>query len=362
MTTPPSRSDLHPSAAPLRAGLIGFGYAGATFHAPLIRATPGLSLTAVASSDAGKVARALGPDVAVCAADALIARDDIDLVVIASPNRTHHPLARQALEAGRHVVIDKPFALDAQEAAGLVALAERQGRLLSVFHNRRWDSDFLALRRLLADGRVGRPVELASHFDRFRPAVRDRWRERDEPGAGLWMDLGPHLLDQTVQLFGPPAALTLDRVRARDGAPVDDGFTARLRWAGGPYDGLRVTLAASMLAAAPRPRFLLYGTAGSWQVEGLDGQEADLKSGARAPCAADWGLEARHARLFTGDDAPVQPEPLPRGDYPAYYDGLRDALLGHGQPPVSAHEALAVQRLLDAGVASDASRQEVALA
>ncbi|MDT7837930.1 oxidoreductase [Aquabacterium sp. OR-4] len=348
-------------APALRVGLVGFGYAGSTFHAPLIRATPGLALVAVASSDAAKVQCALGPAVAVLPVAALIDRDDIDLVVLASPNASHHPLARQALAAGRHVVIDKPFALDAGQAAELLALAESRGLLLSVFHNRRWDSDFIALQQVLADGCVGRPVELASHFDRYRPTVVDRWRERDTPGAGLWMDLGPHLLDQAVQLFGMPDAMALDRARLRPGAMVDDWFSARLRWADGAWAGLRVTLGASMLAAAARPRFALHGLAGSWQVHGLDVQEADLKRGATPASHAPWGHESRSATLWVDGAAEGRPAPLPAGRYPAYYAGIRDALRGLGATPVSAQQALAVQRLLDAGLRSDAARAEINL-
>lgn len=354
-TPPPLPSE----APPLRVGLVGFGYAGSVIHAPLLRATPGLALVAVASRDAAKVQGALGAEVAVCSAAELIARSDLDLVVIASPNETHHPLARAALQAGRHVVVDKPFALDAAQATELVALAERRGRLLSVFHNRRWDSDFIALRQVLADGRVGRPIELASHFDRYRPVVIDRWRERDEPGAGLWMDLGPHLLDQAVQLFGPPTALTLERARTRDGARVDDWFRAQLCWQAGPFDGLRVTLGASMLAASPRPRFALHGQAGSWQVEGLDVQEADLKAGRKAVGSPSWGEEDRCAQLCLNGAAEFSHEPLPRGRYPAYYAGVRDAMLGLGDVPVTARQALIVQRLLDAGIRSDGTRAEV---
>ena len=358
LQTPPPLLSETPA---LRVGLVGFGYAGSVIHAQLLRATPGLALVAVASRDAAKVHAALGAEVSVCPAVELIARSDLDLVVIASPNETHHPLARAALEAGHHVVVDKPFALDAQQAAELVELAEQRGRLLSVFHNRRWDSDFIALGQALADGRVGRPTELASHFDRYRPVVIDRWRERDEPGAGLWMDLGPHLLDQAVQLFGPPSALTLDRARNRDGAQVDDWFHAQLRWQGGPFDGLRVTLGASMLAAAPRPRFALHGQAGSWQVDGLDVQEADLKAGRKAVGSSAWGEEDRRARLFLNGDALGREEPLPNGRYPDYYAGIRDAMLGPGAAPVTSRDALVVQRLLDAGIASDALRAEVAL-
>jgi predicted dehydrogenase len=351
---------------PLNVGLIGFGYAGQTFHAPLIRATAGLRLAAVASSDPARVhAAALGDGVVVSDPAALIANEAIDLVVIATPNHLHHPLALAALQAGRHVVVDKPFALDAIQAQALVDAADSGGRLLGVFHNRRWDSDFLTLRRVLREGGLGRPVHLVSSFDRYRPQVRDRWREGAGPGAGLWLDLGPHLVDQALQLFGWPAALTLDLATLRDGGLADDWFHAQLRWDEGPHAGLRVHLQASMLAARPRPRFEVYGTDAAFTVEGLDAQEAVLKTGVGPGLIAgeEWGRDERRAMLWRSDgiDAVGESLPLADGAYPAYYAGLRDALRGRGPNPVPATEALAVQRLLDAGRHSAQQRRALRL-
>lgn len=349
----------------LKVGLIGYGYAGQTFHAPLIRATPGLALVAVASSDAAKVHAMLGRSVAVPTPQELIQCDDIDLVVIAVPNDLHHPLALAALEAGRHVVVDKPFALDAVQAASLVAAAARRGRMLSVFHNRRWDSDFLTLQAVLCAGRVGRPVELVSHFDRYRPQVRTRWRESRRPGAGLWMDLGPHLVDQALQLFGTPSAIALDQASMRDAALTDDWFVAQLRWAHGPHAGLRVRLQASMLAARPGARFTLHGTAGSFSVDGLDPQEDALKAGVDPAAIGDpaWGRDERLATLWHSDGSTATGTPLPlvHGSYPIYYAAMRDAVLGAGPCPVTAVEALGVQSLLDAGRRSAHERREIAL-
>ena len=348
----------------LKVGLIGYGYAGQTFHAPLIRATEGLLLAAVASSDPAKVQASLGSGVAVLTPKALIERDDIDLVVIATPNELHHPLALAALQAGHHVVIDKPFALDVAQAEELVTQAQRGGRLLSVFHNRRWDSDFLTLKRVLREGRLGRPVELVSHFDRYRPQVRARWREGEGPGAGLWMDLGPHLVDQALQLFGRPAAIMLDLAALRDGARSDDWFHAQLRWATGPCTGLRVRLHASTLAAHAGARFTLHGTAGSFSVEGLDPQEDLLRAGADPAriAGADWGHDARRATLWLADGAILRGDTLPlsNGSYPTYYAAIRDAVRGFRECPVTATDALAVQCLLDAGRQSARERRELA--
>ncbi|CAD5372698.1 Uncharacterized oxidoreductase YdgJ [Rubrivivax sp. A210] len=347
---------------PLKFGLFGFGYAGQTFHAPLVRATAGLELAAVASSDAARVHAALGSAVAVLTPSELLARSDIDCIVVASPNDSHHPLALAALEAGRHVVVDKPFAIDAAQAAAMVTAAERHGRLLSVFHNRRWDSDFLGLRRFISDGSLGRPVELITHFDRYRPEVRARWREGDGPGAGIWMDLGPHLVDQALQLFGLPQAITLDRARLREGALADDWFSAHLRWTRGPHAGLRAQLSASMLAAHAGPRFVLHGSGGSLRIDGLDPQEAALKAGATPATLQPWGADSRQAQVWRGESAAFEPLALPSGDYPHYYAALRDALLGLGPNPVPAREALAVQQVIDAGLRSDVLRAEQALA
>jgi len=349
----------------IRVGLIGFGYAGKTFHAPLIRATEGLRLAAVASSDAAKVQADLGSDVVVTTPSGLIASDDIDLIVIATPNDLHHPQALAALTAGRHVVIDKPFALNLAQARELTSAAEARGLVLSVFHNRRWDSDFLTVARVLHEGRLGRVVEFISHFDRYRPRVRARWRENAGPGAGLWMDLGPHLVDQAVRLFGAPSAIALDLAALRDGALSDDWFHAQLRWSQGPHAGLRARLHASALVARPTARFAVHGTRGSFCVDGLDIQEDALKAGpAKAILTApDWGRDPRAAHLWSGDDNAVHHESLPllNGAYPAYYAALRDAVRGIGLNPVTPVEAMATQALLEAGLQSARERREVAL-
>jgi len=342
------------SSSPLRVGLIGYGFAGQTFHAPVLSAVPGLELAAVASSQPGKV-RADWPGVAVEPdSAALLARADIDLVVIAAPNAQHHPLAKAALEAGRHVVVDKPFTLDADQARELAALAAQQGRLLSVYQNRRFDADFLTLRALLASGQLGRPVYLESHFDRFRPQVRERWREQAVPGAGLWVDLGAHLLDQAVQLFGRPDTLQLDTAALRDGAQVEDYFHAVLRYETGAHAPLRVVLHATTLAAHAAPRYLVHGTRGSYVKQGVDPQEDALRAGAR-PGGEDWGVDP-----LPGDLKVVAVEnwvrdsgvPNHRGNYVDYYAAVRDAILGVGPNPVPPEQAVALMELLDLGTRS----------
>lgn len=340
----------------LKVGLIGYGYAGKTFHAPLISAVPSLELAAVASSDAAKV-HADWPGVQVHSSPAeLIARDDIDLVVIATPNDTHHPLARVALLAGRHVVVDKPFTVALDDARELVHLARKHRRVLSVFHNRRWDADFLALRRLVDEGALGRVVEMTSRHDRFRPEVRQRWRESAGPGAGLWFDLGPHLLDQALQLFGWPQALGLDAAALRDGALSDDWCMATLH-----YDRLRVTLHASMLQAACDWRYAVHGTRGSYVKLGLDRQEDALKAGRRPPwpAPADWGVDTGRSTVHLQRDDVVlaEPWPLARGSYGDYYAALARAIAGTAPNPVPPAQAMAVMALIELGHTSQRERR-----
>lgn len=335
----------------LNVGLIGFGMAGRTFHAPLIQAAPGLELSAIVSSDTEGVQSAYPEVTAHAKASLLMADRDIDLVVIATPNETHFPLAKAALTKGKHVVLDKPFAVSLAEARQLKVQADEAGRLLSVFHNRRWDSDFLTLKTLLDEQRLGRVVEVESRFDRFRPVVPDRWREQYRPGSGIWYDLGPHLLDQARALFGMPRALLLELASLRDGAEIDDDFLAVLE-----YDRLRVTLRASTLVAEPTPRLRVNGTRGSFVKYGLDPQEAWLKEG-ESPQPA-WGIDPSPGRLTVnegeGDEVELghqEVESVP-GDYRAYYDGIARTLLRGTPPPVTAEEALEVMTLLEAGLDS----------
>ncbi|HEX5686272.1 MAG TPA: oxidoreductase [Ideonella sp.] len=352
------------TSTPVRTGLIGFGYAGRTFHAPLLRTTPGLALVAVASSQTAAVQAALGLQVAIEPdAATLLRRDDIELVVIATPNDSHHPLALAALRAGKAVVVDKPFALTTDQAEELVREAEQRNLLLSVFHNRRWDGDFLTVRQLLASGQLGRIVHAELHFDRFRGQVRERWRESTAAGGGLWIDLGPHLIDQALQLFGTPETLYADIASVRDGAVADDWFHAQLRY----VDGLRVTLHASALAAHTGARFVLHGTRGGYRKWGLDCQEDRLKAGEQPDPAhlADWGADPQAGELALwraeepGDVLESRLLPTRNGRYPDYYSGVCAALRSGAPNPVPPREALTAMRLLDLGRRSAAERREL---
>ena len=342
---------------PLNVALVGYGYAGRVFHAPLVARTPGLRLHTVVSSDDARVHADL-PEVEVVADPAAaFAQPGIDLVVVAAPNAVHAPLAIAALHAGRHVLVDKPFATTVEEARQIAAAAAATGRIASVFQNRRWDADFLALRELLDAGALGEVAELHSHFDRFRPQVPDRWRERAGPGAGLWFDLGPHLVDQALQLFGPPLSVQADIAVQREGAVVDDFFHVVLR-----YPRLRGVLHAGALEPAGGLRLAVHGTRGSFIKHGLDPQEAALRDGI-APGGPDWGIDERPGLLTTVDGEGRALERVfhgPPGDYRACYAAMRDAVLGLGPAPVAIEQALAVMRVLEAGCESAAGGGAIA--
>lgn len=337
---------------PVKVALIGYGFAGKTFHAPLIRAAPGMDLHLVATSQP-EVVRADLPGVRTVASLSEALDDpDVEMVVIATPDGVHAEQATAALKAGKAVVIDKPFALNHADAAAVVAMAEERGLLLSVFHNRRWDADFLALKREIERGRLGRVVTAESRFDRHRPVVRDRWREA--PGAGCWLDLGPHLIDQMLVLFGLPVGISCSLAIQRDGGLSPDWAHAVLRY----DEGLRVVLNASMVVAAPEVRFAVHGTSASWLKGGLDVQEEQLKSG-MAPGAPGWGVDPRPATWVDGAAGARSSAPGPAGDYPAYYAAVAAALRGEGGNPVPPDQALAVMRVLDAGAESARSGHEV---
>lgn len=333
--------------------LVGFGYAGQTFHAPLIAACPALRLHSIVSSKPDEV-RAAWPDAEVASGiDTVLADPGIDLVVLATPNALHSPQARAALEAGKAVVIDKPFARTLTEAREVADLARERSLFLSVFHNRRWDADFLGLQQQLASGTLGAVRTFESHFDRFRPEVRDRWRERDGPGGGIWNDLAPHLIDQALVLFGPPLGIRCELAVLRDGGQAVDWAHAVLR-----YADKRVILHADMTTAAPDIRFAVHGATASWLKGGLDVQEDQLKAG-RAVAGAGWGVDPRPATVVDGATGARSQAPCPPGNYPAYYAAVAAALTGRGANPVPPEQALAVMAVLEAGIESDRLRAEV---
>ncbi|MGE0970348.1 oxidoreductase [Klebsiella sp. WOUb02] len=341
----------------IRVAIIGYGYASKTFHAPLISGTPGMTLAAVSSSDEGKV-RIDWPTLSVVAEPRQLLDDpNIDLIVIPTPNDTHFPLAKAALEAGKHVVVDKPFTVTLSQARELDAIARSRGRLLSVFHNRRWDSDFLTVKSLINEGLLGEVCYFESHFDRYRPQVRNRWREAGGPGSGIWFDLGPHLLDQAIDLFGLPVSMSVDLAQLRPGAQSTDYFHAAL-----VYPQRRVILHATLLAAAETARYIVHGSRGSYIKYGLDPQEERLKNGERLP-QEDWGYDMRDGILtrVDGEDRSEESWLTLPGSYPAYYAAIRDALNGNGENPVPASQAIQIMQLIELGIESARHRATLCL-
>jgi predicted dehydrogenase len=334
-------------------GLVGYGLAGSVFHAPLIAATEDLTLDTVVTShpERQEQARAEFPDVRLATApDELFDRaDELDLVVVASPNKTHVPLATAALKAGLPVVVDKPIAGTAAEARGLAALAEERGLLLSVFQNRRWDNDFLTVRRLISHGELGDVWRFESRFERWRPQPKGGWRESGDPAeiGGLLYDLGSHVVDQALVLFGPATQVYAETDIRRPGAETDDDTFIAVTHASGVRSHLYVSATTAQLG----PRFRVLGSRAGYVKYGLDPQEAALREGLRP--GPQWGAEPESlwGRLGSGQSPLTgggDPVPTLPGDYPAYYAAVAAALTGAGPNPVTALEAAAALDVLEA--------------
>ncbi|MFJ7277476.1 Gfo/Idh/MocA family oxidoreductase [Kitasatospora sp. NPDC098663] len=349
---------------PFRVGLIGYGLAGSAFHAPLIATTPGLRLDAVvtANPERREQLRREHPGArAVDTPEQLLADPDaLDLVVVASPNRTHAPLARAALRAGLATVVDKPLAGTAAEALELCQLAEAQSILLSVFQNRRWDGDFLTAARLVRGGALGRVHRFESRFERFRPKPKPGWRELADPAevGGTLYDLGSHLVDQALTLFGPVETVYAEVDVRRDGAVVDDDAFLALTHA----SGTRSHLWTSAITPLIGPRLRVLGDAAGYVKPGMDPQEAELRAGHRPDGARPWGADQPSQYGTLGTDESSIALPTEPGDYPAFYAGIAAALASPGTPPpVDPRDAVATLAVLEAARASAATGTAVRL-
>ncbi|RRO14767.1 oxidoreductase [Saccharopolyspora rhizosphaerae] len=331
----------------LKVGLVGYGSGGSIFHAPLITAHPRLRFDAVVTANPERQAQVradLPGTEPVDDLDALFARRP-DLVVITTPNRTHAELAKAALDAGLPVVVDKPFTPTAEEGRALIEHARERGLLLTVFQNRRWDSDIRTVRAVLESGELGRVHRFESRFDRWSPQPKPTWRDSGgaEDVAGLLYDLGSHLIDQALQLFGPVTSVYAEIDRRRPGVRADDDSFVSLTHAG----GVRSHLWMSKLAAVPGPRLRVLGDQGTFTKHGTDPQEADLRAGKR-PVDDAWGREPEEIWGELGDGETTRTVPSERGDYLAFYDGVVEALTGHAPAPVDPADAVTALEIIAA--------------
>ena len=325
----------------IRAGIIGFGLSGRVFHAGLLKDHPDYEIAYVSSSRPDDVQKVL-PRAAVLSSPEELISQDIDLVINCAPNSHHFSLSKLALENGKHVVVEKPFTNTVEEARELIALADREELVLSVFQNRRWDSDFLTVKKLIADGSLGEIKQFESHFDRWRPAVRsERWREQEGAGSGIWFDLGAHLVDQALVLFGKPDEVIKDVAVQKLRGAADDYFHVILK-----YGRIRVILHASSFTNST-PRFQVFGTQGTYTKFGLDPQEEQLRQGLSTR-DAKFGRETHEANgILTSPDLNVsRVVESETGRYIDYYDKLSLAIRGGGKIPVPATEALDVIKIL----------------
>jgi len=353
----------------VRVGLIGFGLAGQAFHAPVIRGVAGMELACIVERR-GERAREKYPEVRVArTSEELLADKEIQLCVIATPNDSHFELARLCLLAGRDVVVDKPFAPTLAEAEELVRLAAERGRLITVYQDRRWDGDFGTVRKILKSGALGTVVEYECRYDRFRLEPKtNAWRERpDQPGAGVLFDLGPHVLDQALVLFGEPRAVVASAFCQRETSQVDDAFDVCLIYSdlecSGAHVGLRAMLRARIVAYAPGPHFLIHGTKGSFVKYGMDPQEALLR-GENVPrgvdWGADWGVEAEEWwGTLSRVGEPSRRIATERGDYRGFYANVRDAIEKKTALEVTPEQALRTMRAVVLAHKSSRERRTV---
>ena len=356
-----------PSKEPIKTAVIGFGLAGRVFHAPFVSAVPGLELSAIVQRNGDEAAKAY-PSTKVLRSFEDALASDAQLIVVGTPNDTHFELAKQALEAGKHVVVDKPVAATSEQVLTLAKLAREKNLVFAPFHNRRWDGDFLTIKSLLYQHALGRLTTFESHFDRFRPVPRPgTWKEAGSPANGMLFDLGPHLVDQVLALFGTPQSITASVRSDREDSAIEDAFDIVLR-----YPKMLAYCRATMIAADPSPRFLLHGTGGSFRKYGLDPQEPALVAGAKVPRLSEngkptdewlnedpnlWGMltlapDPADPRKLTTHE--VQTEP---GDYRGFYANVRDAIRGTAPLAVTPEAAYHTIKLLElARQSSEAGR------
>lgn len=342
----------------IKTGLASFGMSGYVFHGPLLRINPGFEISAIVERHERNSREYYGFSKLYRSFDELIMDPSIELIIVNTPDYLHYDFARKALEGGKHVVVEKPFTITSEEAEELIDIASKKGRVLSVFQNRRWDGDFLTVKKVIREKMLGRLVEFESHFDRFRNFIQPgTWKE--EEGAGTLYNLGSHMIDQACQLFGFPSGVQADLRRNRDHSKVDDSYDLRLR-----YDGIKVTLKGSYLVKEPGPRYILHGTQGSFLKWGIDPQEERLK-GRILPDSPGFGEEGEenwgilnthlHGLDFRGK---IKTEP---GNYNAFYNNIYRCIR-LGEPlQIDPREPAQVIRIIEAAFRSDREKREISL-
>jgi predicted dehydrogenase len=347
----------------INTAVIGFGLAGRVFHAPMINSTEGFRLKTIytTNSDSRALAGDLYPNTAVTAdLNEIFSDSDLHLIIIAAPNSCHYSLAEKGILAGKNVVVDKPFTIHSEDAGKLIRLAQKQQVLLSVYQNRRWDSDFRTLKKVVESGILGSLAEFESHIDKFRNYSKGNWREEDAPGSGLLYDLGPHMIDQALHLFGLPYAVTADLRIQRECAKTIDNFELILH-----YERLKVTLKVGMLVKIPSPRFILQGENGSFVKYGMDVQEDELAAGLTPLNKKNWGQEPKelHGRISAivngiNIDGTVESE---AGDYREYYRNILQVLTKKGKLAVTPEQAANNIKIIEAAIRSSESKCTVEL-
>jgi scyllo-inositol 2-dehydrogenase (NADP+) len=343
---------------PINVGLAGYGFSGQSFHRPLLQHSHNFEIHTIMSSNKEKVQADIGGVNVVPSLQELL-QEDIELVVITTPNHLHYDMIKQSLTAGKHVVVEKPFVTESEQGEELIRLAEENGLVLSVFHNRRWDADFLTIRNLMEKKKLGDISTYEAHFDRYRPMVKDRWKENKIEGGGVLYDLGSHLIDQALCLFGKPQWVFADIFSQRDPEKAEDYFQITLG-----YDTVRIGLYSRSIVLDPGPRYQLHGQKGSFVKYGMDRQEADLKEGIN-PYSASWGMEDEESwgTLSLIEEEEVNKVKLSseKGDYTQYYQGIFEAVRNNQPIPVRAEEALNVIEIIEACKKSSSEKKSIYL-
>jgi scyllo-inositol 2-dehydrogenase (NADP+) len=341
----------------IKVGILSYGMSGKVFHAPLLHVNPGFTIAKIMQRTGNNALEQYPYTEIVRNTRDITGDPEIDLVLVNTPDHTHYDFAREALKAGKHVVVEKPFVLNINEGEALIALAAKKGKILTVFQNRRWEGDFLTIRKIIGQNLLGRLVEFEAHFDRFRNFIRNSWKEKPENNTGTLYNLGSHLIDQAVVLFGMPSAVYADIRKQRTGAMVDDLFDLSLI-----YSDIKVTLKGSYLVREPGPRFILHGTEGSFVKHGTDPQEEALNAG-HSPDEPGWGTEPEEKWGILNTNTGGlhfrgRIETVP-GCYPEFYNSLYETLLKGSELAVKPQESLRVIRIIRAAYESQEKRSQI---